>query len=306
MQKESDMRSRRVLQLIGLTAIISITGCGVSQKTLEQCEARINQLKEMGVPDTALSKPKVFVYQAKDAAAKGNTGFARESYDSLKFYMAQAEALYKESMEKIPPEIDAIRAKIMSAKANLSGLQAKKIDSLMVPVDSFLNMKWVLNAHTLIKAIEERLPSLDIDQAKADGWKKTIPGSWICQNITTSPEFKQVRSVETKIFDLSRDGKAKLTETKKGQSGLFLKEDYEFVSYGTYDFLGDTLCLFINRFASVRQNFDKMYLDKNNMKKQEWRRETQPTYDSAITDGSQDRFITIADLKEDFKQAKKW
>lgn len=297
------MRSRRVLQLIGLTAIIGITGCSVSQKTLDDCEARINQLKQMGVPDSSLSKPRVFVYQAKDAILRGNTGLANKSYDSLKTFIAQAEALYNESLTKIQPEVETIKAKIMSAKANLSGLQAKKIDSLMTPVDSFLNMKWILNAHTLIQDIQARIPSLEADQVKSDNLKKTIPGEWVCESITKSNEFKEIHAVEKKIFSLSRDGKAKLVENKRGQSGQYLKEDYEFISWGTYDLLGDTLCLFIDRFAAVRQNFEKLYVEN---KKKVWKKEPQPTYDSAITDGSQNRFITLADLKEDFKQVKKF
>jgi hypothetical protein len=289
--------------MIGLTAIIGITGCSVSQKKLDDCEARINQLKQMGVPDSSLSKPRVFVYQAKDAVQRGNTGLANKSYDSLKTYIAQAEALYNESLTKIQPEVEAIKAKIMSTKANLSGLQAKKIDSLMAPVDSFLSMKWVLSAHTLIQEIQARLPSLEADQVKADNLKKTIPGDWVCESITKSAEFKEIHAVEKKIFSLSRDGKAKLVENKRGQSGQYLKEDYEFISWGTYDMLGDTLCLFIDRFAAVRQNFEKLYVENG---KKVWKKEPQPTYDSAITDGSQNRFITLTDLKEDFKQVKKY
>jgi hypothetical protein len=190
----------------------------------------------------------------------------------------------------------------MSVKANLSGLQAKKIDSLMVPVDSLLNLKWILSAHTLIKDIEVRLPSLEADQVKSDNLKNTIPGDWICENITKSTEFKEIHAVEKKIFSLSRDGKAKLVENKKGQSGQYLKEDYEFISWGTYDLLGDTLCLFIDRFAAVRQNFEKLYVENG---KKVWKKEPQPTYDSSITDGSQNRFITFSDLKEDFKQVKR-
>jgi hypothetical protein len=302
-QKESDMRSRRVLQLIGLTAIIGITGCSVSQKALEESENRINELRQMGVPDSALSKAKVYVYQAKDAVQRGNTGLANKSYDSTKFYIAQAEALYKESLDKIQPEIASIKSNINSFKTKLSGLQVKKIDSLMVPIDSLLNIKWILNAHTLILDLQARLPSLESDQAKADMLKKTIPGDWVCENITKGQEIKEIHAVEKKIFSLSRDGKAKLIENKKGQSGQYLKEDYEFISWGTWDMLGDTICLFINRFASVRQNFEKLYVENG---KKVWKKEPQPTYDSLITDGSQDRFITYPDLKEDFKQAKKF
>lgn len=297
------MRCRLVLQLFGLTAIIGITGCGVNQKAIEESENRINELLQMGIPDSTLSKAKVYVYQAKDAARLGKTSLAKSSHDSTKIYIAQAEALYKESLDKLLPEVNAIKSKINSVKANLSGLQVKKIDSLMVPIDSLLNSKWILNAHALILDLQARLPSLETDQVKADKLKKTIPGEWVCVNVTKSQEIREINAVEKKIFSLSRDGKAKLIENKKGQSGQYLKEDYEFLSHGTWDLLGDTLCLFINRFAAVRQNFQKIYVENG---KKVWKKESHPTYDSLITDGSQNRFITYQDLTEDFKQVKKY
>ena len=105
-----------------------------------------------------------------------------------------------------------------------------------------------------------------------------------------------------KIFTFGRDNKVTLIEKKKGQSGPFLREDWEFRSWGTYDMFGDTIHLFINRFASVRQNFQRLYVEKEGDKitKKTWKNEPQETYDSLITDGSQDRYITYPDLKGDF------
>jgi hypothetical protein len=51
--------------------------------------------------------------------------------------------------------------------------------------------------------------------------------------------------------------------------------------------------------------FERMFI-LDGGKKKEWRKEPKPTYDSTITDGSQDRFISFADLKEDFEQTKKF
>jgi hypothetical protein len=38
--------------------------------------------------------------------------------------------------------------------------------------------------------------------------------------------------------------------------------------------------------------------------KEVWKDEPGPTYDSAITDGSQDRYVTYDDLKMDFKKVR--
>ena len=293
------MKINQIARIIGLTAIVGVVSCGVSKKSVEEADKKISELRLMGVPDSALSRAIVFVYQTKDAIQRGNTGLAKKSADSMNYYISRAEVMFKDDVSKLQPEIEAIKTKINSTKSRLSGLHVKKIDSLMTPVDSFISLKWILNANTLIRDIEKRLPQLEADQVKADGLKKSLPGEWVCQNITKSKENKAIYAVEKKIFIFERDGKAKLIENKKGQSGPYLKEDYEFISYGTYDLLGDTVSLFINRFVAVRQNFDKLYVENG---KKVWKKEPQPTYDSAITDGSQNRFITYADLTEDFKQ----
>jgi len=108
--------------------------------------------------------------------------------------------------------------------------------------------------------------------------------------------------MEKKVFIFNKDGSAKLVESKKGQSSQVLKEDYEFNSYGTYDLLGDTIMIFIKRFASVKQNFENQ-VDKNG--KKVWETQKQPTYDSTITDGSQDRWIPFTEMQADFVQEKK-
>jgi hypothetical protein len=72
-------------------------------------------------------------------------------------------------------------------------------------------------------------------------------------------------------------------ESKEGQSGTYLKEDWEFQSSGTYDFKGDTIMLSITRFASVRQDFERIHMKDGNAV---WVKEPQPRYDSTITNGN--------------------
>lgn len=297
------MKRWRVLEFISLTAIVSIVACGVSDKFLQQAETRINNLKSMGMPDSALSSIKVFLYQAKDSKQRGHTGAAREAADSLKINLTRAESEYKEIVSQKQSSLNSLRSTINQARNDLNGLALKKVDSLMVPVDSFANMKWYLQAYNLAKDISDRIPEFKENMEKANSLKGKIPGKWVCTQVTKSKENKAIHAVEKKIFTFNRDGSAKLIENKKGQSGPYLKEDWEFISEGKYDLFGDTICLFIDRFASVRQNFKRMYVEDG---KKLWKNEPQPTYDSTITDGSQDRFITFDDLKEDFKQIRKY
>ncbi|GAI48557.1 unnamed protein product, partial [marine sediment metagenome] len=124
-----------------------------------------------------------------------------------------------------------------------------------------------------------------------------IPGTWTCTQVTKHSEDRTVHAVEKKIFNFRKDGSIKLVEKKNGKSTPFFKEDWEFVSLGTYDIKGDTILLLINRFKAAKQNFQD-FREKDGRKK--WIKTSHPTYDSAITDGTQDRFITFHDLKTDF------
>ncbi len=298
------MKRWRVVSIISLTAITALMSCGVSQGNLDQAQKRIDELKTKGVPDSALSRAKVFLYQAKDAKQRGNSGIARFAADSLRIHMAQAEAIYNDNLNRLLPVIDSMRSVVKVNKASFSGLIVKKIDSLMVPIDSLVNIKWYLQAHNLLKEVVARIPQFKFDDDRARELRPRIPGEWICINETKSKEDKNVNAIEKKIFTFRNDGTTLLVENKKGQSGPFLKEDWEFKSWGKYDLIGDTIILFIDRFASVRQNFERLYVedDGKGKKKKVWKKEPQPTYDSLITDGSQNRYITFMDLQEDFKK----
>jgi hypothetical protein len=291
----------RLIKLISLTALLTIVACGVSEKTLTNAEKKLEELKAAGVPDSTLSPVKVFLYQAKDMREKGNRGVAKTAADNMKRELAAVESQYKADLTRLGPVVDSLKSVIRAAGSSLTGLQAKKIDSMMVAVDSFYNKKWYLQAHTKAMEITTYLPELAKCEERAVELRKLVPGRWVCTNITKSKEVKGVYAVEKKIFTFGHDGNVTLIENKKGKSGPFLKEDWEFRSWGTYDMLGDTIHLFINRFAAVRQNFTRLYVeDVGGKKKKVWKKEPQPTYDSTITDGSQDRFITYADLKGDF------
>ena len=154
----------------------------------------------------------------------------------------------------------------------------------------------------LKSVVANMLPQLKFNEARVKELRGRIVGEWVCTNKTKNDENKAINAVEKKVFMFNKDGSAKLVETKKGQSSPVLKEDYEFNSYGTYDLLGDTVMIFIKRFAAVKQNFENM-VDKNG--KKAWETKKEATYDSTITDGSQDRWIPFTEMQADFVQTKK-
>jgi len=263
----------RLIKLFSLTALLTIVACGVSEKTLISAEKKVEELKAAGVPDSTLSSVKVYLYQAKDAREKGNRGVANTAAAAMKKELAAVDAQYKQDLARLGPVVDSLKSVIRAAKSSLAGLQAKKIDSMMVAVDSFYNKKWYLQAHTKAMEIANFLPELNKCEERAAELRKLVPGQWVCTNVTKSKEVKGVYAVEKKIFTFGRDGKVTLVENKKGQSGPFLKENWEFRSWGTYDMLGDTIHLFINRFAAVRQDFTRLYVENvGGRKKKVWKK----------------------------------
>jgi hypothetical protein len=285
--------------LLSLSLTIFIGACSVSQKTLDDAQKRIDALKAKGVPDSALSTAIIYAFQAKDANQRGNKGLAHLSADSMRILIAQAEAAYSDNVIKKKPEIDELVLQLTKAKTQLSGLQAKKVDSALKVIDSFNQKNWIYQVEANAKAaVNELLPALKFNEDRARELRTRVPGEWVCTNKTKSEENKEVNAVEKKVFTYNSDGTCHLVESKSGQSSKTLKEDWEFQSLGHWDLLGDTVFMFINRFKSVRQNFSTLLIKDG--KKMGWTVKKEPTYDSVITDGSQDRWIPFTDLQKDF------
>ncbi|MDR3013609.1 MAG: hypothetical protein LBU70_10470 [Chitinispirillales bacterium] len=124
-----------------------------------------------------------------------------------------------------------------------------------------------------------------------------ILGEWVYEDIKSHPGHKEAYAITRKVFLFQPDGSAYLVESRKGRYNLPLIEDWEFRTWGTYDTRGDTIMFAVNRLAAVRQNF--WTLDRA---KGRWVEQSQAPFDTLITDGSQDRFITFSDLIRDFRK----
>ena len=303
------MKQRLAILASAVFIVSLIASCGVSDKMLDDADKRLKMLKAKGLPDSVLSQPQVHLYQARDAKKRSQYSDskreARMAAKLLKKELVRAEAYYREKVSKLRPKVDSLTAIIKKNREQLSGLTLKRYDSLGAAIDSFSKIDWLMQAYARAQELVAATPQFNADVARAKELRAVLPGEWVCTQQDKSTENKDINAVTKKIFTFGKDGKAKFVESKKGQSGLYLKEDWEFVSTGTWDVAGDTVHLFTSRFAAVRQMFERMYLSDGG-KKKEWRKEPKPTYDSAITDGSQDRFVAYADLKEDFEQTKKF
>jgi hypothetical protein len=266
---------------------------------LRNAEKRIETLKSKGVPDSALSRAKVFLYQTREAKKRGDIQTARLSADSMQVLIARAEDLYTQHISKLRPVVDSLLGVINTVRKDMSGLQARKIDSSKAIIDSFIQIDWLLQAEQQAQELIGYIPKLEFQEERAQELKDRVPGTWVCTDVKKSEANPAIHFVEKKVFNFGGDKDVKLVETGKGRKALNLKLDYEFVSYGTYGLAGDTIFLFIDRFVANRQNVQE-YLEEDGKRK--WKATKHPTYDSTITDRSQDRFITFSDLKMDFNK----
>lgn len=293
---------KKVLLLSSVVlGVFLCTGCSVSQKSIDETQKRVDELKTKGVPDSTLSDALKYMYAVTYAKQKDDKAVARKALDSAKTAITKLEGMYAEKSARIKPYTDSLVNVVKKAKTSLTGMQAKKIDSALVVIDKFVQKNWIFQIEDNAKKAVAMIPQLTANEARSKELMAILPGEWVFTDKSKSESDKAVNAIEKKTFILAKDGKATFIEAKKGQSAKNLKEDYEFRSQGTYDCLGDTLFLFINKFASVKQNFERL-----NETTKKWEKSKEPTYDSTITDHSQDRWTPFTEMKIDYKQIKKY
>lgn len=127
-------------------------------------------------------------------------------------------------------------------------------------------------------------------------------GTWKCIIVTQQPEDEDGPGYEasnTRILSFMKSKKFSFIEEVHGQTSPYFKEDWKFISWGTYDFIGDTINLYIER-----EKCDQLDFSRFNFKTNAWVHEVKPTYDSIFTNKERYKFITINDLKIDFKKSR--
>jgi hypothetical protein len=283
-----------ICSLIAVTA----TSCG---KKGPSNEDRIKTLETKGAPDSILSNLKLYLYNVTNLAKTGYPGKVSLYKDSLKTGLAAAEAWYEKTMQENKVIIESMKKSIADRKAALSGLSLKDCDSALKIADSLVTINWLIQARQQFEKIDAMMPTLLENQKKAKELKPKLFGTWknIHTVLPTDDEGAHYKALETSIYTFGKDGAFTGIEEKHGQSTHFLKEDWKFLSWGTYNLMGDTIYLFIAREKCANQVYTRL-----NIKTNKWDREVQPTYDSTITNSKKDKFITYDDLKRDFNKVK--
>ena len=269
------------------------------EKSGPPIEQRLQALEDKGAPDSILSNAKIYLSNVQYLSKTGGAGKYK---DSLKTSIAAAEAWFEKAMTESKAYIESARKTIIERKAQLKGMALKDCDNLLQTADSLVKINWLIAARTQVEKIEAAMPLLLGNQKKADALKPTIIGTWKAAHVvlpTEDDEKAKYKALETQIYTFGKDGSFSGIEEKHGQSTHYMKEDWKFLSWGTYDLSGDSIYLFISREKCAQQVYTNL-----NMKTNKWEKKAEPLYDSTITTHKKDKFIVYNDLKSDFKKIK--
>lgn len=278
-----------------LVAMFIMAGCGKNK--LEDAESRIKALEEMGAPDSVLSGAKVNLFQATSAKKIGNTKFLRRYTDSTILCLEKAEADFNAEVEKFRPYVENTRKSVKERIKQLSGLQLETAKEFDTELDSLANKGWILQAKMKCEFLDTFMNTLLNDEEKAKAATAAIAGTWF----STRVPDKGYKAVEKRKFTFTADGKFTGEEEMKGQTSSETKEDWKFLSWGEYKIKGDTILLNVQREKCERQNF---WNHKVKDGKLVWDPYVAPTYDSTITGGKKDRWLTFEHIKENFDKKK--
>lgn len=276
-----------------MSCLLSVLSCS---KKGEPIESRIAALTAKGVPDSVLSNVKVYLYNTTSLKKTGQYGKARAYGDSLKIGIKAAETWYETTMQTSKPYIETLRATLTTKIETLSGLPRKDADSLLSVIDSFSTINWLIQAKNKLDKLDTIMPILLQNEATAKTVLTKLTGTWRDVHVIRAEE-DNFKATQRRTYKFAKDGAYEGSEAMVGQTTPYMKEDWKFLSWGTFDLMGDTIYLNITREKCTRQVFTQL-----NVKENKWTRNVKPTYDSTITDGSKNRFITFNDLKLEFKK----
>ena len=287
------LRSSMLISMLVAAGIV-VAGCGVSQKTLAAYESQLKTLEAKGVPDSILSSVRVYLEQIKGGQKSGLGTVVKTSSDSVKKYLAAAETWYQAGLKTAKPRVDSLVKSFIAAKAALSGMQLKEADTMLAIINSNIKQNWYTQAQMYADNLDTLMPQLLKDEENAKKADAQIRGStWTMSKKITG---NGADAVQKSTVSFKKDGSYEMSEGMKGRTKPDLKEDWLFLTWGTFAMKGDTIL-----FSTTREKRERQIYQHLNEKK-EWKKIEDKPYDSTITGGSKDRFFTFDFLKENFKK----
>jgi hypothetical protein len=279
------------------SAVVIFDGCGGGKNSIEAFESRLQTLEASGTPDSLLSSIRVHLSQAKAGKRSGNGILIRSSIDSLKVITAAAEKWYADATQATKAHVDGLVAGLSEKKKGLSGLQLKEADSLLGITDSFIKKNWYIQARPFVDKLDSIMPGLIKDEEASKKILSKLTGNW---SMTRKLTRNTANAVEKKRVTFSKEGTFEMEESMQGKTSPALKEDWHFISSGTYDVKGDTILLTVKKEKCLKETYWNLMMKGN---QQNWvKNDKKKPYDTVITNGSKNRFFTFDYLTDDFKK----
>ncbi len=298
MKSLHEIRGMAAAVSMGIIMIFLVPGCGVTTKKLDDAEKRINALTAQGMPDSMLTDARILLVQIKTSKKFGGGASPQRLYDSVMAILAKVEMTNASSASSLKPVADSLRKTFDARKHGLTGAQLKEADSLINDVDAVMKQNRWAEAKEKCVMIDTMLNGLNKDEKIMSEVKAKLPGTWIGILKTKDTDVK-ADFIEKKQFTFSANGKVDIIEERSGQTNEVLKEDWKFQSGGTYTLKGDTILIAINKEKCLKQAYMNLMEKKG---KTQWVKTEKPAYDSTITSGKKDRFVTFGFIKDNFKK----
>lgn len=276
--------------------LLGVIGCGINSKKLNDAQARITALESLGVPDSVLTNVRMYIYNIGVNQKLGKAPKVKRYYDSLITGLTQVEEWQKSASTADKPVVESLVASFKEKKGALTGLQLHAADSIIASIEALLSKGWIMEAKQKAQVAEAIFPQLAADEEKSVKARKLLVGTW---SSVRTPASNKYKAVEKRLIKFQPDGKLFLVEEMKGQTSEFLREDWKFVSEGTWDLAGDTALLFV---AKERQERLVFWNLKEKDGKRQWIKTEKPPYDSSITNGRKDKYLTMNEISKDFKK----
>ncbi len=290
----------KALSAVSLSALLAFNlQCGgMNKKKLTDVENRIKALTAKGVPDSIIVDTKLYIANYTTAKKLYKSNDAAKYADSIIIGIEKAEKWYSDFIAANKANVLNSITSFNTEKTKLTGMQLIVADSIGAIIDSLVKGDLIVDAQVKVNDALAMLPAIMKDQQKASKIKPLLTGSWRDVHKVVDPETSQ-NYTETTVYTFKSDGAFQGSESRKGQSTPFMKEDWEFLSTGTFDLKGDTICLFVTREKCTRQIFT--HLDSKTKK---WIEKPGLPYDSTITNHGKDKYIPYEYFKENFKKSK--
>lgn len=289
------MRKTGILVVAAL-AVCLLAGLGCSNKvSIEQGQAKIRELSDRGVPERQLSTLKMYLTQMETAKKIGNSQQFSLYQDSLTTALIEFENSISGLLESAGPFMDSVMRSADAKIAELKGLHLEEAQKARKPVDSIKQIEsQKLDARSRVETFGLLVDTLVMQQKVADSLRSQFVGIWIMEQEPADSRFKMIERTE---IHMRPDGSLFIMEAKRGQVSEDAKEDWMFETRGKWDLMGDVAYHYIEREKRVRQIFEG--IDPQTGK---WRKQTQPSYDSAVTKGTKDRYVAWDALNKDYKR----